>query len=94
MSDLHSQLKTFLTDVILPNLQEIHASQVEQRFQTDCLNQNLEDFREEMQLRFAELRAELAACRQQLEDALVTLREAEATSELPSTLNSKKTLIH
>jgi hypothetical protein len=94
MSNQHSQLQALLTDVILPNLQEIHASQVEQRFQTDCLNQNLEDFREEIELRFAELRAELAACRQQLEDTMVTLRETETATELPSTPNDKKTLIH
>jgi len=67
MSELYSQLQTLLTDVILPNLKGIHANQVEQRFQSDCLNQDLEDFRAEMRIQFAELRAELAACRRMSE---------------------------
>ena len=94
MSDPQSQLQTLLTEVILPNLKGIHASQVEQRFQSDCLTQDLENFRAEMQTRFAELRAELAACRQELEDAMVTLRESEATNPAAPVPTGKKTLIH
>lgn len=94
MSDLYTQLRTLLTDVILPNLKSIHANQVEQQFQTDCLNKNLEEFQTEMQFRFAELRTELASCRLQLEDAMVTLREREAESADDSAATSKKPLIH
>ena len=94
MSDLSTQLQTLLLDVVLPNLKGIQASQDEQRFQTDSLNQSLEDFRSEMHLRFAELRAEIAACRQELEDAMVTLRESEAANSADASMNGKKTLIH
>jgi len=94
MSALYSQLQTLLNDVILPNLKGIHANQVEQRFQSDCLNQDLEDFRAEMQIQFAELRAQLAACRQELEDAMVILRESESVNAADPAAAIKKTMIH
>ena len=92
MSDLLSQLYSVLVDVVMPNLKGIQASQIEQRMQTDRLNQNLDEFRAEMQLRFFELRTEIAACRQELEDAMVTIREVEAANAESSPI--KKTLIH
>jgi len=94
MSDLYSQLQTLLTDVIIPKLKGIHSSQVEQRFQTEVLSQDLEDFRAEMQIQFAELRAELTDCRQQLEDAMVTIRESEAANGPEPGFTVKKTMIH
>jgi hypothetical protein len=89
-----SQLHALLLDVILPHLKGIQASQTEQRVQTDLLNRNLEEFRSEMQLRFAEIRAEIAACRQEVEDTMVTLREADRTDNDESAVASKKRLIH
>jgi len=89
-----SQLHALLLDVILPNLKGIQASQAEQRAQTERLNQNLEEFRAEMQLRFAEIRAELAACRQEVEDTMVTLRETDIPDDPDSIITSKKRLIH
>jgi hypothetical protein len=96
MSDMISQLHRLLMDVILPNLNGIQASQAAQRMQTECLNRNLDEFRGEMQVRFAEIHAELAACRVQVEDAMVTLRESEAANadDSGSGSGSKKTLIH
>jgi predicted phage gp36 major capsid-like protein len=89
-----SQLHTLLLDVILPHLKGIQASQAEQRVQTDLFNRNLEEFRAEMQLRFAKIRAEIAACRQEVEDTMVTLREADRGDDTESTIASKKRLIH
>ncbi len=96
MSDMLTQLYKLLMDVILPNLKGIQAAQAEQRMQTQRLHCDLDEFRAEMQLRFADLRAEIAACRNQIEDAMVTLAEKETSSESGSLLPSaiKKTLIH
>lgn len=94
MSDMLSQLYKLLVDVVLPNLKGIQASQAEQRVQTEQLDRNLEDFRAEMRVRFTEIRAELAACRVQVEDAMVTLRETDAAEADGSASRGKKTLIH
>ena len=89
-----TQLHALLVDVILPHLKGIQASQAEQRVQTGRLNQNLEEFRSEMHLRFAEIRAELAACRQEVEDTMVTLRETDLPDDSESIVTGKKRLIH
>ena len=81
MSELLSRIYALLADVILPHLKSIETSQAEQRLETDRLNRNLEAFRTEMQIHFLELRAEIAACRQELEDTMVTLRESEAAED-------------
>ena len=94
MSEMLSQLHVLLVDVILPHLKGIQASQAEQRLQTERLNQNLEEFRAEMQVRFTELRAEIAACRQEIEDAMVTFRESDVTEYPEPSAASKKRLIH
>jgi predicted phage gp36 major capsid-like protein len=94
MKDMLTQLHALLVDVILPHLKGIQASQAEQRVQTERLNQNLEEFRSEMQLRFAEIRAELAACRQEVEDTMVTLRETDLPDDSESIVTGKKRLIH
>ena len=94
MSEMLSKIYALLLDVILPHLKDIQASQAEQRVQTERLNQNLEEFRAEMQLRFAEIRAELAACRQEVEDTMVTIRETDFPDDGGSIVTSKKRLIH
>lgn len=94
MPEVFSQLHTLLVEVILPQLQGIQASQAEQRLQTERLNRNLQEFRTEMQARFAELRAEIAACRQEIEDALITLRDNDAVDYPEDIPLNKKRLIH
>jgi predicted phage gp36 major capsid-like protein len=94
MSDMLSQLYKLLVDVVLPNLKGIQASHAEQRLQTEQLNRNLDEFRAEMRVRFTEIRAELAVCRVQVEDAMVTLRETETAEADDSASQGKKTLIH
>jgi predicted phage gp36 major capsid-like protein len=81
-------------DVIVPHLRGIQASQAEQRLQTDQLNHNLNEFRAEMQIRFAEIRAEIAACRAEVEDVMVTLREADPAQEAGEPSQTKKLLVH
>ena len=94
MSDMLSQIFRLLVDVVVPNLKDIQASQAEQRLQTERLSRSLEDFRAEMRVKFAEVRAEIAASRLQVEDAMITLREAETAEAIDSIPHSKKTLIH
>jgi predicted phage gp36 major capsid-like protein len=94
MPEMLSQIHRLLADVILPHLEGIQASQAEQRMQTERLNRNVEEFRAEMQTRFAEIRAEIAACRQEIEDAMVTLRESDATEFSEDSAQIKKRLIH
>ena len=94
MSDMLSQIFRLLVDVVVPNLKEIQAGQAEQRLQTEQLSRSLEDFRVEMRVRLTEIRAEIAASRLQVEDAMVTLREAETAEAKDSMPHGKKTLIH
>jgi hypothetical protein len=94
MTDTLSQLEILLTDVILPNLKGISACQVEQRMEGDRLARMIEDFRSEIQISFAQLRAEIAACRQEVEDAAILLRDGEAASPAEPAVKGRKTLIH
>jgi hypothetical protein len=94
MSALLSQILTLMTDVIVPQLQSIHASQAEQRVETDRLNRNIEEFRLEMQMRFASMHAEIAACRQELEDTMVIVRERESIDEDFERGTARKRIIH
>jgi hypothetical protein len=94
MSEMLAKVHALLTEVILPRLQEIQASQEEQKVQTSRLYASVEEFRTEMLLRFVELHAEIAACRSQIEDAMVTLRESETGSEVETTGPFKKPLLN
>jgi hypothetical protein len=85
MPEILSQIHKVLTGVIVPHLKGIQVSQTEQRLEAERLNRNFEEFRIEMQTSFAELRTELAARRQELEDAMVTLREVDS----PETYRSR-----
>jgi len=76
-----------MVESIVPSLKSIQENQIEQRQQSEWLSTNMEEFRIEMQQRFAELHAELAATRLQLEDAMVVIREQKAVL-------GPRTLIH
>jgi hypothetical protein len=94
MSEMLAKVHALLTEVILPRLQEIQASQEEQKVQTSRPHASVEEFRMEMLLRFVELHAEIAACRSQIEDAMVTLRESESGTEVEITDPVKKPLLN
>jgi hypothetical protein len=94
MSDTLSEIFRLLGDVVLPNLKAIQVGQAEQRLQTERLNRSLDEFRAEMRVRFTEIRAEIAACRAQVEDAMVTVRESEAAEADTSAFQGKKPVIH
>jgi hypothetical protein len=94
MAALLSQIFALLSDVILPQLKSIHASQAEQRLETGRLNRNIEEFRLEMQVRFAALHAEITACRQEIEDTMVTIRERDSDEVAVARSGSRKRTIH
>jgi uncharacterized membrane protein len=94
MSEILSKVHNLLADVIVPHLKGIQASQSEQRLQTERLHHSLDEFRGEIQIRLAEIRAEIAACRQELEDTMATLRESDAVEMAESGFPGKKRLIH
>ena len=93
MSEMLFRIYKLLDDVIVPHLQTIQASQAEQRLQTERLSRNLDEFRAEIWIRFGEIRAEIAACRQEVEDAMVTIREGEMSEDNDAAQTGKKRFI-
>jgi hypothetical protein len=85
------QIFRLLLDVILPNLKSIHASQAEQRAQSQRLGESITEFRAEMEMLFATLRAETEAVRLEIDDSLFALRES-LRAELH--LGKGKSLVH
>ena len=94
MSEILAQLHALLAEDILPRLQAIQANQEEQKAQASRLHASMEEFRTEIMLRFVELHAELAACRAQVEDAMVTLRESEGGNDVDAPSRFKKPLLN
>ena len=94
MPDAITRLYALLMDVVLPHLKDIQASQAEQRLHAERLHRSVEEFQTEMQLRFAEIRAEIALCRQQLEDVLVTIQDTPEGDADGPRFRLKKTMIH
>jgi hypothetical protein len=94
MSETLSEIYALLLDRILPQLKSIEAAQAEQREHYDTIHHNMRELHAEIQIRFAELRAEIAACRQELEDTMVTIRERDALEERESSDRRKRRLVH
>jgi len=66
MDDPFVSLTRVLTDVILPNLQSVQASQSEQIAANDRLENAIEELRQHLESQFAHLSAQLTACRAEL----------------------------
>jgi len=94
MSDMFSQIFALLNNVIVPQLQSILVSQAEQRRETDRLNRSIEEFSLEMQMRFASIHAEIAACRQELEDTMVAIREHDLESDGTGQSKLRRRTVH
>jgi hypothetical protein len=94
MTDAFAPLLALLNGTLVPRLQEIQASQDEQRLQADRLERALVEIRSTMVLHFAEIRIDLAACQARMEDILVTLNENDAAGTPKANLppHSKKSL--
>jgi hypothetical protein len=92
MNDPISTVTRLLTEVILPNLQSVQASQAEQIAANDRLEQAIEELRLHLTSQFALLTAQLTACRVELAATQAALkavqnRNALRMPERPTLLN-------
>ena len=71
-------LTRLLTEVIVPGLQAIQASQAEQIAANTRLERSIQELREHLEGQFAELSAQLTACRAELAAAQAVLLAAQA----------------
>jgi hypothetical protein len=81
MPETYSKLYALLMKEMLPQLTAMETRQIEQKQQLESMNQAIHELRAEMHLHFAEIRADVALCRQELEDTMVVLRESGAIEE-------------
>jgi hypothetical protein len=92
MNELFASLSRLLSDVILPNLKAVQASQSEQIAANDRLEQAIEELRLHMDSQFAHLTAQLTAFRAEVAAAQAMLEAAEEMDALRGT--ARPTLIH
>lgn len=74
MEDPLVSLTRVLTDVILPNLQSVQASQAEQIAANHRLEKAIDELRQHLESQFAHLSAQLTACRAELAAAQATFQ--------------------
>ena len=79
-TDVISQL---LSDVILPNLKAVQASQQEQIAANDRLEMAIEELRMHLDSQFAHLTAQLTACRAELAATQAALKAMQEGSREP-----------
>jgi hypothetical protein len=82
MNDLLSSLSVLLSDVILPNLKAVQASQAEQIASNGRLEKAIEDLREHLESQFALLSAQLTACQAELAATQAALKAAQTLAGL------------
>jgi hypothetical protein len=66
MNEPIDSLTRLLTEMILPNLKAVHASQAEQIAANDRLELAVDELRKHLDSQFAQLAAQLTACRAEL----------------------------
>jgi len=82
MNDPLSTVARLLTEVILPNLQSVQASQAEQIAANDRLEQAIEELRMHLSAQFAQLAAQLTACRVELAATQAALKAVQNRNAL------------
>jgi hypothetical protein len=82
MNDPLSTVTRLLTEVILPNLQSVQASQTEQIAANDRLEQAIEELRMHLSAQFAQLAAQLTACRVELAATQAALKAVQNRNTL------------
>ncbi len=92
MSDPFASLTQVLSDIILPNLKSVQASQAEQIAANDRLEHAIEDLRTHVELQFALLAAQLTACQAELAAAHEALKAAQVQAGMR--MPNGKHLIH
>lgn len=76
MEEILNAVNRVLTDVVLPAIQATHLSQTQQVESNQQLERSLENLRRELELKFAELTAQLIACRAELASTQELLKAA------------------
>ncbi|HUV69694.1 MAG TPA: hypothetical protein VMW15_08535 [Terracidiphilus sp.] len=86
MNDSDAALLQLLSDVILPNLKTVQASQSEQITANDHLNEAIEELRLHIRSQFAHISAQLTACRAEIAalHAALEAAQAKAASVVPN----------
>jgi len=93
MDEIFGQISRLLSDVILPNLQAVRASQTEQIAASNRVEHDLEALRVHLDTQFAALSAQLTACRAELAATQAILKATQqASGTFQQTMGT--TLIH
>ena len=92
MDDLNAPLLRLLTDVVLPNLKAVQASQSEQIAANDRIELAIEKLQAHMRSHFALLDAQLTACRAEIAALHAALEAAQAQRN--SAGAARVTLVH
>ncbi len=83
MNEAMDVVTRLLAEKILPSLQRVHISQKEQIAANDRLEGAIEDLRSRLEMQFAELRAQLTACRAEVAALHATLQAVRAQTATP-----------
>jgi chromosome segregation ATPase len=92
MDDLNAPLLRLLTDVVLPNLKAVQASQSEQIAANDRIELAIEELQTHMKSHFALLDAKLTACRAEIAALHAALEAAQAKRNYAG--GARATLVH
>jgi len=92
MSEILDPLTRLLSDVILPNLKSVQASQAEQIAANDRLENAIDELRLHLESQFAHLSAQLTACRAELAASQATFKAAQIQSG--KVAPDRSTLVH
>jgi PBP1b-binding outer membrane lipoprotein LpoB len=92
MNETFAPLTRILTDVILPNLKAVQASQAEQIAANDRLEDAIEELRLNLASQFAHLSAQLTACRAELAAAHAMFEAVQQQNGAPE--RDRMTIIH
>lgn len=93
MEELFGKLARLLSDVILPNLRSVQATQAEQIAASKRVEQEIEALRVHLDAQFATLAAQLTACRVELAATQAVLKATQQVSG-PSAKEKGRLLIH
>jgi hypothetical protein len=93
MDELFGKLTRLLSDVILPNLQAVRASQTEQIAATRRVEHEIAELRLHLDAQFATMAAQLTACRIELAATQAAFRANQQASGF-SVKSKGPTLIH
>lgn len=83
MEEILVSVTRLLNEVVLPNLKAVHASQSQQIETTRRVEHSIEELRIRLESQFADLTAQLTACRAELAATQAILKAAGAHAPLP-----------